>query len=72
MEFIFNKITLIFSGILYPFRALPPVIGLAVLSLITAVFALLVYKKISNQTQIKLRKRRIIGHFSVSISPGMN
>lgn len=63
MDFIFNKITLIFSGILYPFRSLPPVLGLAFLAIITAVFALLVYKNISNQTQIKIRKKRIIGHF---------
>jgi len=63
MGFIFNKITLITSGILYPFRSLTPVLGLALLALVTAVFALLVYKTISNQTQIKIRKRRIIGHF---------
>jgi len=63
MEFIFNKITLILSGILYPFRNLTPVLGLAFLALLTAVFALLVYKTISNQAQIKIRKRRIIGHF---------
>lgn len=63
MEFIFNKITLIFSWILYPFRSLPPIVGLAVLALVTAVFALLVYKTISNQAQIKIRKKRIIGHF---------
>ena len=63
MEFIFNKITLISSGILYPFRSLTPVLGLAFLALLTAVFALLVYKTISNQAQIKIRKRRIIGHF---------
>lgn len=63
MGFIFDKITLIFSLILYPFQELPPIVGLAFLALVTAVFALLVYKNISNQVQIKLRKKRIIGHF---------
>ena len=63
MEFIFNKITLIVSGILVPFQNLPPVVGLAFLALVTAVFALLIYKTISNQAQIKIKKRRIFGHF---------
>lgn len=63
MEFIFNKITLIVSGILVPFQSLPPVVGLAFLALVTAVFALLIYKTISNQAQIKIKKRRIFGHF---------
>ena len=63
MEFIFNKITLIVSGVLFPFQSLPPVIGLAFLALVTAVFALLVYKTISNQAQIKIKKKRIFGHF---------
>lgn len=63
MGYIFNKITALFSLILYPFRNLPPVVGLAFLALLTAVFALLVYKTVSNQTAIKIRKKRIIGHF---------
>ena len=72
MEFIFNKITLIVSGVLFPFQSLPPVIGLAFLALVTAVFALLVYKTISNQAQIKIKKGASSGIFSGSIYPGMN
>ncbi|MDP8214811.1 MAG: hypothetical protein RAO92_10270 [Candidatus Euphemobacter frigidus] len=63
MVFIFDKITLVVSLILYPFRDLPPLIGIAIISLGTAVFALLVYKNFSNQAAIKLRKKRIFGHF---------
>ncbi|MFH1037468.1 MAG: hypothetical protein V1789_02210 [PVC group bacterium] len=63
MAVIFDKITLFFSLVLYPFRGLPPLIGLAFLSLGAAVFALLVYKYVSNQAAIRARKKRIIGHF---------
>ena len=63
MVFIFDKITAFFSLILYPFRDFTALIGLAFLSLGTAIFALLIYKKVSNQAAIKEGKKRIFGHF---------
>ncbi len=51
----------IFDGLLYPFRGLPPVVGLSVLSLLTAVVLLLVFKKTSDQQGLEAVKRRIQG-----------
>lgn len=52
----------LFDFILYPFRGLSPWIAMAVLSLITAVFMLLVYRLVSNQAGIRMAKKRIAAH----------
>ncbi len=49
----------LFDGLLFPFRDLSPVIGLAVLSLLTAVALLLVFKRVSDQQGLAAVKRRI-------------
>ena len=49
----------LFDGLLYPFRDLPPIVGLSVVSLLTAVGMLLVFKRTSNQEALEAVKRRI-------------
>ena len=51
----------IFDGLLYPFREFPPIVGLSVLSLLTGVALLLVFKKTSDQQGLEAVKRRIQG-----------
>ena len=48
-----------FDVLLFPFRALPPVVGLAVVSLVAAVLMLVVFKKTSNQPRLEAVKRQI-------------
>lgn len=60
---IFNLITMFCELVLRPFSALAPIWGVSFLALLTAFFALLVYKKVSNQDAIKLLKKRIQGYF---------
>jgi uncharacterized membrane protein (DUF106 family) len=47
------------NGLLFPFRGLPPVVGLAVVSLLTSVLLLIVFKKTSNQKALEAVKRKI-------------
>jgi uncharacterized membrane protein (DUF106 family) len=47
------------DALLYPFRELPPLVGLVVVSLVTAIAMLLVFKITSDQEGIGLVKRRI-------------
>lgn len=47
------------NGLLYPFRGLSPWVGLAVVSILTAVPMLLVFRATSNQTALAAVKRRI-------------
>jgi len=47
------------DGLLYPFRDLPPIVGLTVVSLLTSVLLLVVFKKTSNQKALEAVKRRI-------------
>ena len=47
------------DAVLWPFRALAPVWGLAVFSLLSGVLLLLIYGKISNQSGIRRIKRKI-------------
>lgn len=47
------------SAFLYPFRGLPPLVGLTVVSLVTAIAMLLVFKATSNQAAIAAVKRQI-------------
>jgi hypothetical protein len=46
--------------LLWPFRTLPPLAGLAFISLLTAVAVLLVYRKTSNQEGITAVRRKIV------------
>jgi uncharacterized membrane protein (DUF106 family) len=48
-----------FDLLLLPFRQLPPMVGLVVVSLATAVAMLLVFKRTSNQTRLSAVKRQI-------------
>ena len=56
-------ITRLCDLIFYPFSGFEPVWGIAVISLLTAFFALWVYKAVSNQAAITRLKKRIQGHF---------
>jgi uncharacterized membrane protein (DUF106 family) len=47
------------GGLLFPFRGLPPIVGLAVVSLLTSVLLLIVFKKTSNQKALEAVKRKI-------------
>jgi uncharacterized membrane protein (DUF106 family) len=49
----------VFDLLQVPFRGLPPIVGVLVWSVPTAVFALWIFKKFSNQDQIAEVKRRI-------------
>lgn len=49
----------LFDGLLYPFRALPPIAGLLVLSVVTAIAMLLVFRATSDQKAIAAVKRQI-------------
>lgn len=49
----------LFDGLLYPFRDLPPLVGLSVVSLLTAMGMLFVIKRTSNQEALEAVKRRI-------------
>jgi uncharacterized membrane protein (DUF106 family) len=50
----------VFDALLYPFRGLPPLVGLLVVSLLAALGMLIVFKKTSNQPEIVAVKRRIL------------
>ena len=49
----------VFDVLMSPFRSLPPIVGLLVVSLVAAVGMLLVFKKTSNQTKLEAVKRQI-------------
>ena len=49
----------VFDALLFPFRALPPIVGLFVVSLAAAVLMLIVFKKTSNQRRLEEVKRQI-------------
>jgi len=48
-----------FDVLLYPFQDLPPIVGLTVMSVITAIAMLLVFKKTSDQQELAVAKRRM-------------
>jgi hypothetical protein len=48
-----------FDLLLLPFRQLPPIVGLVVVSLATAIAMLLIFKRTSNQTRLAAVKRQI-------------
>ncbi len=47
------------DGLLFPFRGLPPIVGLTVVSLLTSILLLVVFKKTSNQKALEAVKRKI-------------
>jgi hypothetical protein len=49
----------VFDLLLAPFAGMPPIVGLTVVSLVTAVFMLVVFKHTSNQADLEAVKRRI-------------
>jgi uncharacterized membrane protein (DUF106 family) len=49
----------VFDLLLAPFRQLPPIVGLVVVSLATAIVMLLIFKRTSNQTRLAAVKRQI-------------
>lgn len=63
MSILFDILTGIFDLLLYPFRLLPPVVGIIPVAVLTALFALWIYKSVSNQDAISRGKKRIMGHF---------
>lgn len=63
MNYLFNAITFLVGLLLTPCRRLPALVGIALLALLTAAFALLIYKKFSNQEGITRTKKRIFGYF---------
>lgn len=59
MSFVNALLRPVFELALSPFRGLPPLVGLVVVSLVTAIAMLLIFKKTSNQVGIAAVKRRI-------------
>jgi uncharacterized membrane protein (DUF106 family) len=49
----------LFGALLFPFRSLPPIVGVAVMAVLTGVGMLLIFKATSNQERIKSTKARI-------------
>ena len=49
----------LFDALLLPFRSLPPIVGLLLVSLVASVGMLLVFKKTSNQAKLEAVKRQI-------------
>jgi len=52
----------VFDVALRPFAALPPIVPVTIVALVSGIFALLVYRWTSNQTAIAAVKRRLFGH----------
>jgi uncharacterized membrane protein (DUF106 family) len=59
MSYVNAIVRTLVDGFLYPFRGLPPLVGLAVISLVTSIVLLLVIKKTSNQKALETAKRKI-------------
>jgi uncharacterized membrane protein (DUF106 family) len=49
----------LFDAVLYPFRGFPPIVGLTLVSLVTAIGLLIVFKRTSNQKALEAIKRKI-------------
>ncbi|MDE2849295.1 MAG: hypothetical protein OYL92_03660 [Acidobacteriota bacterium] len=52
----------VFDVALGPFAALPPIVPVTIVALVSGIFALLVYRWTSNQAAIAAVKRRLFGH----------
>ena len=59
MSFINALLRTLVDGLLYPFRDLSPIVGLTVVSLVTAIGLLIVFKHTSNQKALEDVKRKI-------------
>jgi uncharacterized membrane protein (DUF106 family) len=59
MSILTSILRALFDVLLFPFRGLPPIFGLTVVSLLTAIGMLLVFKATSNQTRLAEVKRKI-------------
>ena len=59
MSFINALLRPLFDTLLYPFRDLPPIVGITVVSLVTAIGLLIVFKHTSNQKALEDVKRHI-------------
>ena len=59
MAFLNGLLNRVFDLLLAPFRGLPPVAGLLVLSLLTSIGMLLLFKVTSNQDRLSVVKRRM-------------
>ncbi|HME68900.1 MAG TPA: hypothetical protein VKM54_03430 [Myxococcota bacterium] len=59
MSFVNTLLRGLFDFLLFPFRTLPPMVGLFLVSLVTAVGVLLVFKATSNQERLATVKRQI-------------
>jgi uncharacterized membrane protein (DUF106 family) len=59
MSFVNALLRALVDGLLYPFRGFPPIVGLAVVSLLTSILLLIVFKKTSNQKALEAVKRKI-------------
>jgi hypothetical protein len=59
MSILNAALRLVFDLLLAPFATMPPMVGLTVVSLVTAVFMLVVFKHTSNQPGLDAVKRRI-------------
>jgi uncharacterized membrane protein (DUF106 family) len=59
MSILNSLLGLVFDGLLYPFRTAHPMVGLLVLSVLTAIAMLLVFKATSDQKAIAAVKRQI-------------
>lgn len=60
---IFSLINHVVDILVVPFAKIPALVGLCIISLLSAVILLAVFKKLSNQEKIKLHKNKIFGHF---------
>jgi uncharacterized membrane protein (DUF106 family) len=59
MSYVNAALRPLFDLLLTPFAGMPPIVSLAVVSLVTAVFMLIVFKRTSNQAALAEVKRRI-------------
>lgn len=61
---VFNSIiNLIFNALFFPFKSIDPVWGMIVISFITGIVMLLIFKATSDQTGIKQAKNKVKAHF---------
>lgn len=59
MNFIHAPLRAFFDIFLYPFRSLPPIVGLSVVSLVISIAMLFIFKRTSNQKRLDAVKRQI-------------
>ena len=59
MDFLNTILRGLFDALLFPFRGLPAIVGLVVVSLVTSIFMLLIFKRTSNQKAVERTKRQI-------------